>query len=319
MLTPSGGGGSGGVAEGGKATGKSAGAGILQGLMDWISANGPTLMQTVTTLFLKLVPLVATVALKIGFIILYNIGQGLLGLGSSLLGWILQPFIDLGNSIISTWNWVKSIISAGISTVISVGTGAISLAQNLWNSLKSTVGGGISTAIDVATGAINWAKQKWTDLVNWITGHPAKGTVSSSGPRGFAGPKIGLGIARGPGLGLHYENYTGHQKNAWNAAGTCLTGNCVDMTLGLMSRYGGGMVAGTWNGGPHVWWQAPSGQQLDPARKALDGTWTPPARGPNDPSFGTTIVIQGDIYGFEDFKKKVEEANTEITFDAARF
>jgi hypothetical protein len=118
--------------------------------------------------------------------------------------------------------------------------------------------------------------------------------------------------ARGPfdGIGLHYENYQGAQKNAWTAAGN-LSGNCVDMSLGLIAAAGtGSLVSGTWNGGPHVWANI-GGKNYDPARKALEGTWNPPARGPGA-NVGPAVIIQGDVYGFDDFQRKVQQANNKI-------
>jgi len=212
---------------------------------------------------------------------LYNI----LGTVSWVAGSIGGSFSGAWNRIVGGYNWMRSVVSRWISTGVSVATGAIDAARNAWNSLKG-----------------------------FIMNNPIIGAVRSA--IGF-GPS-GMGAARGPGIGLSYENYGGHKKNAWNAAGTGLSGNCVDMTLGLMSAYGGSMVQGTWNGGPHVWWQSPSGAQLDPARKALEGTWAPPARGPGGGNFGN-IVIQGDVYGFDDFKRKVEQANASIGYDAGMF
>jgi hypothetical protein len=107
-------------------------------------------------------------------------------------------------------------------------------------------------------------------------------------------------------MDLNYESYAGHKKSAW-AGPNSLSGNCVDMSLGLISAAGGGnLVSGTWNGGPHVWANI-GGKDYDPARKALEGTWTPPARGPGDTPLGS-IVINGDVYGYDDFAKKVEGA-----------
>jgi hypothetical protein len=212
---------------------------------------------------------------------------------------------ELGASWNAGWAWIRG---AALNTI-----GAV---VDAWNWMKGIVGSWINTGISVATGAIDWARDRWNDLKNFVMNNPIVGTIRQAIGMGPAGP--GISGARGPGIGLHYENYAGHKKNAWNASGTGLSGNCVDMTLGLMSRYGGSMVNGTWNGGAHVWWRSPSGKEMDPARKALEGTMTPPARGPGGGNFGN-IIIQGDVYGFNDFKAKVEQANAGIGFDAGRF
>ena len=112
---------------------------------------------------------------------------------------------------------------------------------------------------------------------------------------------------RGPGdvKYMDYPGYTG--RNPWQADGT-LAGNCVDMSVGLVQRYGGSLVNGTWNGGLHTWWRAPDGKEYDPSRKALNNTWAPPtSRGPGDG--GITIVFNAPVYGYDDFKKKVGQVS----------
>jgi len=225
---------------------------------------------------------------------------------TSWTGWIdgaKTKVGELGASWNAGWAWIRG---AALNTI-----GAV---VDAWNWMKGIVGSWINTGISVATGAIDAARNAWNGLKDFVMNNPIVGTVRQvlgMGPAGASG-------ARGPGMGLHYENYAGHKKNAWNAAGTGMSGNCVDMTLGAMGRWGGSMVQGTWNGGSHVWWKSPGGKEYDFARKALEGTMTPPARGPGGGNFGN-IIIQGDVYGFDDFKRKVEKANASIGFDAARF
>lgn len=237
-------------------------------------------------------------------------GAYIKGAWGNTVAYMTGAWTNTVNSVMSGWNWLKSVISGGITGPIRVLTGAISSAFGTWNWLKRTVSAGATGAIRILTGAIQSAWSQVVGLYNYVR-NGVTGvirTVMGGGPS----------AARGPGIGLHYENYTGHRQNAWNAAGTGMSGNCVDMTLGLMSAYGGSMVSGTWNGGPHVWWQAPNGAQLDPARKALEGTWTPPAKGPGDGMYGN-VIINGDVYGFDDFKRKVEQANSSIMYDAGRY
>jgi hypothetical protein len=158
---------------------------------------------------------------------------------------------------------------------------------------------GWQSVIDTYYRVKSIVSQAITSVVNFVTG---------GGP---AGP--GIAGASGPfsGIGLKYESYQGHQKDAWTAAGN-LSGNCVDMSLGLIQAAGtGSLVSGTWNGGAHVWARI-GGKDYDPARKALEGTWTPPARGPGGSNVGPAVIINGDVYGFDDFQKKVQQANNRI-------
>lgn len=197
---------------------------------------------------------------------------------------------------------------------------------------------------------LNWKWPTWGSIASWIQGKIGHlrfpsiswGSVASwiqskipqlhwpSGPGGFlsnvytgavsAYNKVKAALTpKGPGdgvdynnLSLNYEDYAGTKKNAITAS-NCLSGNCMDMSIGLMAMNGGrgSLVMGTWNNGPHMWYKDPSGRQLDPARKALQNTWMPPARGPSSNN-GRPIIIQGDVYGFDDFAQKVEKANNQI-------
>jgi hypothetical protein len=133
------------------------------------------------------------------------------------------------------------------------------------------------------------------------------------------------GLFRGPGdwketvgaMKFNYQNYAGSKQKAWDGSSNCMTGNCVDMSLGVLNAAaasgakGGSLQFGTWNGGPHVWANI-DGVNVDPARKALNGTFAPPARGPGDGNGGVTVVLAGPVYGYDDFVKRVQQANDKM-------
>lgn len=107
-----------------------------------------------------------------------------------------------------------------------------------------------------------------------------------------------------------YLDYSGHRKDPLDALLT--GGNCVDLSLGYNIMAGNlgastGIGFGTWDGGMHMY-SIINGQRYDPARKALQNISTPPARGPG----GTNgnIIINGDVYGYDDFARKVQQAQT---------
>ena len=121
----------------------------------------------------------------------------------------------------------------------------------------------------------------------------------------------------------HYENYEGHQKDPLLALLT--GGNCVDLSLGygivgswLGAKTGIGM--GTWDGGLHMY-SVLNGQRYDGARMARDGISTPPARGPAPGTLnGGSVTIENyhdwngaNVYGYNDFNKKVAQANKSNT------
>jgi uncharacterized protein YukE len=174
-----------------------------------------------------------------------------------------------------------------------------------------TIGSWVRSKIR-ALNSLRWPS--WGDIKGWIISkinNQRSVNVGVGGPGGPRGPGP-ISTARGinyNGLSLNYENYPGHEKNPFTAAG-CMSGNCVDMSLGLMALNGGrgDIIGGTWNGNPHVWYKTPSGMHMDPARKAINNTWNPPARGPNGNS-GTTIMIRNEfkapVYGVDDLDKRI--------------
>jgi hypothetical protein len=197
---------------------------------------------------------------------------------------------------IGKWNQLKAVIGFGIRVAINIGTGAITAAYDAYMRLRNSImnnpivqriitvaSSGASAVSNVVSTASSWVGSAW----NWLTG------------------------ARGPG-DVKYQDYPGYTgRNAWQSDGT-LSGNCVDMSVGLVQRYGGELVNGTWNGGLHTWWRAPDGREYDPSRKALNNTWAPPnSRGPGDGS-GVTYVFNAPVYGYDDFQKKVEQVNNRI-------
>ena len=134
------------------------------------------------------------------------------------------------------------------------------------------------------------------------------------GPNGARG--AGDWKERVGGMKFSYQDYGGSKQKAWDGSSNCMTGNCVDMSLGVLNAAaaagarGGSLVFGSWNGTPHVWANI-DGVNVDPARKALNGTFAPPARGPGGSS-GNTYVFQAPVYDWEAFKKHVARAGDSI-------
>jgi hypothetical protein len=196
----------------------------------------------------------------------------------SKIGWLSFPTISWG----SIAQWIQDKIPwlrwpSGPGGFIS---GAIGTARSVYNSVQSAATNVYSTVSNAVGGAVNWVSSAASNAWNWLT-------------------------SRGPG-DVRYENYAGVKHNPWMSDGT-LSGNCMDMSLGMISAAGEGELQfTTWNGGPHAYARI-RGRDYDPARFALEGTWSPPARGPGDSS-QNTIVLYGDVYGFDDFAKRVEQA-----------
>jgi hypothetical protein len=204
--------------------------------------------------------------------------------------WIFQWLVD-------KYNWVKGILQQVIGLNISGPSGAagifdsaLAYGKSLLSAAAKTVTNPLSSPINAAA---NYVRSQFT------------------GPAGPAGPHE---ILSGMGGGLNYQRYGGHRVDPLTALAS--GGNCFDMTMGMMAMgqalgLDSRMVWGTWNGGSHVWANI-GGRNYDPARKALEGTWTPPPRGPARGSGGGNVIINGDVYGYNDFVKKVEKANNRL-------
>lgn len=258
------------------------------------------------------------------------IGAGLFGENVSAIDMLRSIFPPL-NMAISSFNAVKGAvlgvygaakkaydyIKGGVKGAVQIAWGPIKSAydwaKRTYNYIRRGVSGAVHMAYDSLKNAYNWAVRLYNKITNGASGRVTVNT--RAGAVASAGPGT-IGLARGPndwynGLSLNYQNYAGHAKNAINGPG-CLTGNCVDMSMGLMQLNNGrgSLVAGTWDGGPHVWYQDANGKQWDPARKALQNTWMPPARGPSN-NTGQIIIqqnFQGGIYGDQYIKQVAHQA-----------
>ena len=247
---------------------------------------------------------------------------------SGISAWssLKSSFTSAGTSIKSIGTSIKTSLSSVWSGIKSSFKSMVSTLTSLWDSLRDYVTETISAVFSVGnfydiTSAIYSA---WDSIVDYVTslvsGNFSYSVSSSSGPgnsvTNYSGP-VYMNKISGPsgpgdelsGMSFKYVGYGGHKDGYPKMQGNQLSGNCWDMTAGLISMYGGSMVSGTWNGNPHVWWKDPAGNEIDPARKAINNTFSPPPRGPSGSDGGNNnIIIQGDVYGWDDFEAKVIKA-----------
>ncbi len=232
------------------------------------------------------------------------------------LGWLHFPSISW-NSIAG---WIQSKIPwlhwpSGPGGFVSSMVGKARTIYNDYEKVKyaaehpaQTVGKAVGGAVAYVGGAIsntgNYIKGAASNTVSYIKKLFGRGPGDISRARGDGdtNPLFPHGFS------LTYQDYEGSKQNAITSAG--LVGNCVDMSLGLIKMFGGHLVSGTWHGGPHVWANIPGIGDVDPARKALDNVWNPPAKGPDNESSRPIIVqniFKGPVYGIPDFEDQVED------------
>lgn len=99
--------GAGGVTKAGEKGGRD----FIGGMSQWIKNNGPQIADTVSKIFLKLLPLVGKVVVKIGLLIGKKLLESIKRALGRLWAYITKPFRD-------AWNTAKDIVNKGIDTVL---------------------------------------------------------------------------------------------------------------------------------------------------------------------------------------------------------
>ena len=232
-----------------------------------------------------------------------------------ILSWIKGKIHSLSWSIPSAGailggilSKVRSFVFSGPSGgILHNGVNAIHTAYDDAKAIANAVSNPVQTAsnignsiVSAVTDPIGTAKKGY----KWLKDHLGPGISRARGP---------IDMLKGAMAGMRYENYPGHKKSIAQVIKDGAA-NCVDLTITGMSMAGklglpSTMIAGTWNGGGHIWGEY-GGQTLDFARKALDNTYVPPARGPNNESSSPIIVqniFKGPVYGLPDFEDQVED------------
>lgn len=236
---------------------------------------------------------------------------------NTLRSWLVSAGQKIWQAAVNFPGWIYDTIVNAIPKIQWPSLGQISqwIRDMIWGSRGPGLGN-ISGQIaqQSALRASNLAAQR-QKLQTTYNSSPAAQSAASQ-----ANANMGIfGIGRGPGdswmsavsgIKYNYQDYAGSRQKAWNG-GDCMTGNCVDMSLGVLNvaaangARGGNLRFGTWNGGPHVWAEV-DGVTVDPARKALNGTFAAPARGPGDGSRPIVIDMRGStIYDGPKFEKAI--------------
>lgn len=232
------------------------------------------------------------------------------------------------NKVMNGWNWLKGVIGGGISTAISIGTSAITDAENafwkLYNDVKNNkiVQYIITKATSGVTTATNTISSLRSDPIGTIKSGASwvANKILHAGPAKYArGP---IDMVKGAMSGMKYENYPGHQKSPEEVMASG-SGNCFDLSLTSMVIAGAmgiknRMVSGEWSGNPHVWSNI-GGQNLDFARKSHSGTYSPPPRGPGNGSPTVILQFNQPVYGMDDFFKQVEKGINQITRSTLKY
>jgi len=239
-------------------------------------------------------------------------------------------------------SWMSAQFSSGVAWIQGAWSGAVNFIQVMWDYIVNFVITRWNAAVGAVTGnpvvARMWDYASWVidSIINaWraakaiIESLPIIGQlVQSGGPPSAGGGDSGGGggafsgpLSRGTksflnmASGFTYLPYGGIgqsiSQTLSNFAGNCVDGSLAQIALANAWGIPAELIQTTWMGNPHVYARI-AGQDKDIANHALTGSWRAPPRGPGGSGSGN-IIIQGDVYGYNDFVKKVEQANNKLT------
>jgi hypothetical protein len=241
---------------------------------------------------------------------------------------------DMAKKALKWYNQARSwLMRTVITPVTSTAASMYSTAVNYYNKARNWISRNITIPIWSTIQSAYSTAVYWYNRIRGVLSNP----ISIFGIfRGSGGPGTGTGggggsafgpintTARGPFdqtanaviSGLSYEGYGGHQKSIAEVFGSC-GGNCVDTSLALLNIAGlmghhGELISTTWNGTPHIATKI-GGKIYDPANKMLTGNWNLPPAGPggyHGPMI--TVIVEGPIYGMDDFDKKIENGMDKV-------
>ena len=130
-----------GAASGGKKAGKEGGKSLIDGIIDWITANGPKMMETLVKEITVLLPLMGKVGLLLMAILGAYILSGMEQLGGYIVNGILQGLSGLGSAI--------------QSAIMSALTYIASIPGKIWDYLSKIGGEAQKAGNDFVTNFIN--------------------------------------------------------------------------------------------------------------------------------------------------------------------
>lgn len=196
-------------------------------------------------------------------------------------------------------------------------TGIIRRGENELAQLEAKAAAKAAPTINAVTKAGSSIQSTANSGINYLGG-AAHNTINYLGHLlGPAGPASSKPIDMVKSIigSLPYIGYEGSRNSIEETLAK--GGNCFDLTVAgmwLASQAGldSQMQWTTWNGGSHVNFKA-AGETIDPSHYIINGNWGDPPAGPATTS-GTVyhegdvympLVIQGDVYGSDDFETKV--------------
>jgi hypothetical protein len=124
------------ASSGGQSAGESGGKSLIDGLKQWIIDNGPTIMDSITTTFWTLLPLILQLLWQILTIITIYLFTGAQNAGRQFVYGIISWIQQLPGRV---WAFLLQVISRVLSFGSQAGSRARSAAQQMYNGIRSGV------------------------------------------------------------------------------------------------------------------------------------------------------------------------------------
>lgn len=167
---------------GGQTAGEAGGKSLIDGLKEWIITNGPTIMDSITTTFWTLLPLILQLLWQIMTIIAMTLLQGALNAGRNFVYGIIQWIQQLPGRV---WAYLMQVVYK----VVSFGQQAMNRARQAGKKIVD----GIRNAVTNAPGMVYNELLRIIDKITSIGG-AAYNAAYRLGQNVYNGIKSALGI-----------------------------------------------------------------------------------------------------------------------------
>lgn len=125
-----------GAQSGGQAAGEAGGKSLIDGLKEWIITNGPTIMDSITTTFLTLLPLILQLLWQLLIIIGIYLTSGARQAGQQLMNSLMNTIRNLPWIV---WGILMQVVTNVLRMGAQAGARARQAAQQIYNGIRNGV------------------------------------------------------------------------------------------------------------------------------------------------------------------------------------
>lgn len=122
--------------SGGQTAGEAGGKSLIDGLKEWIITNGPTIMDSITTTFWTLLPLILQLLWQILTIITATLLSGALNAGRNFVYGIILWIQQLPGRV---WAYLMQVVGRVLAFASQAGSNARAAGQRIYNGIRTAV------------------------------------------------------------------------------------------------------------------------------------------------------------------------------------